>query len=226
MFFVKKRLLLLLLLLSVTLSGCGGRSPKQFSPNPDGTVGRFRWGMTIAEACQADERIAAEHNDPPWPDEHTAEAESYHCNIDEVEFLGKTTSLVLFFCRIPSEGAEAPLRLTQIRAVLFLEEGDPDYTSLVAKQVSSRLKETAEGLWESPETLGDRVPRSALAEFYPDWGEETLDRFCANPLCSVQVQSLNGPIDVYGTESSTTGYREFYYTAAGYYQVLGEILKK
>ena len=216
----------LLILALALLPGCGNRAPTSFTPNRDGTVGRFRWGMTVEQACQADERIAAEHNDPRWPDEHTAKAESYRCNIDEVEFLGKTTSLVLFFCRIPSEGAEAPLRLTQIRAVLFLEEGDPDYTPLVAKQVSSRLKETAEGLWESAETLGDRVPRSALAELYPDWGEETLDRFCANPLCSVQVQSLNGPIDVYGTESSTTGYREFYYTAAGYYQVLGEILKK
>ncbi len=226
MFFVKKRLLLLLLLLSVTLSGCGGRSPKRFSPNPDGTVGRFRWGMTIAEACQADERIAAEHNDPRWPDEHTAEGERYRCNIDEVDFLGHPTSLELYFRRIPSEGAEAPLRLTQIRAVLFLEEGDPDCIPLVAKRVSSRLKETAEGLWESAETLADRVPRSALAECFPSWSEENLDTYSASPLCSVQVQSLSGPADVCGTESSTSGYREFYYIAVGYYQVLGEILKK
>ena len=223
---MRKLLAFLLILALALLPGCGNRAPTSFTPNGDGTVGRFRWGMTVAQAARVDSRLAEVLPDPEWPDNTIPEGGSWRWDIPDIEFLGHTSSLVFTFQRFPAEGGDAPLRLVRISAFLFLADGEPDYIPLVGEKVSSRMKETAVGCWDSVETLGDRISRSVLTAKYPDRTEEELDTLSLNPLRSVHVLSTDGPADGAGFGHAVTGDREFTYYATGYYQVLAEALER
>ena len=139
--------------------------------------------------------------------------------VPEGEFFGHTAKLELGFGYF---GEEEQPRLVSIRVHLFLEDGEPDYIVLVGDCIDPGNRDA--GTWTSPVTLEDAVDREALEEFYPNWSGEYLEDRLAQPLWIVVVESLNGPSDVFGFETVTTGKREFTYAAAGQYQVLAQLL--
>ena len=221
--------LLVLALVQVCLPSCGKKEPApEYSLNPDGTLGSFRWGMTWTAAARADQRIADE-----FPEarlgyaEATGKGSSFRCILSDAVFLGHRADIDLFFQRFSEEGEGAPMRLSMIQANMMLEEGERDYISLVAARMeacSPAPVPVEAGSWGSGKTLRDRVSRDRLREAYPTRGEESLDYLAERPLWTVTVQSLDGPADVYGSQTAVSGHREFTYTATGYCQVLADIL--
>lgn len=225
---MRKAIAFLLILALLLLPGCGNRTSKDFTPNRDGTVGRFRWGMTLAQACRVDERIAARFpTRVERPDENVPEGELFRLPLEEVTFLGHPASLVLWFQRLPEPKKDDLLRLTRIDAYMFLKDGEPDYIPRVGDCFSGNtMASTGEDSWASPKTLEDKVGRQTLEKTYPTWSAESLDRIAVQPLYSVHAESLNGPRDVFGSTRATDGDREFNYIAVGYYAALAEALGK
>ncbi len=225
---MRKAIAFLLILALLLLPGCGNRTPKNFTPNRDGTLGRFRWGMTIAQACRVDERIAAMYpTRVEQTDENVPEGELFRLTLEEVTFLGHPAGLVLWFQRLPEQEKDDLLRLTRIDAYMFLKDGEPDYIPRVGARFSGNtMAPTGEDSWASPKTLEDKVGRQTLEKTYPTWSVESLDRIALQPLYSVHVESLNGPRDVFGSTRATDGDREFNYIAVGYYAALAEALGK
>ena len=218
------RILVPILVLAM-LAGCTGKlevkptpTPADLRPNPDGTLGNLRWGMTWEEAGRADGRIVFPEDAAPKGKDNKLD-ERPDVLIQGVDFLGHTADLELAFEYF---GEEKQPRLTMLRVLLFLKDGEPDYIPLVGECIDAANRDVGE--WTSPETLGETVSREALKEFYPDWAEEDLDTIAARPLWFAFVQSLNGPSDVYGFETVTTGDREFTYFAAGYSQVQAQVM--
>ena len=222
-------LLLILALVLVCLPSCGKKEPApEYSLNPDGTLGPFRWGMTWTAAARADQRIADEFPEARLGNaEATGKGSSFRLILSDAVFLDHRADIELFFQRFPEEGEGAPMRLSMIRAYMMLEEGEPDYIPLAAARMEagSPAPVTAEdGSWVSGKTIRDRVSRDKLREAHPEMGEESLDYLAARPLWTVTVQSLKDPADVYGSQTAASGHRKFTYTATGYSQVLADIL--
>ena len=220
---------LLVLALVLVLPGCGKKEPApEYSLDPDGTLGPFRWGMTWVGAARADQRIAEEFPEARLGyGEAAGTGSSFRLKLSGAVFLGHKANIVLFFQRFPEEGEGAPMRLSMIQANMMLEEGEWDYISLVAARMEacSPAPVPAEaGGWGSGKTLRDRVSRDRLREAYPTRGEESLDYLAERPLWTVTVQRLDGPADMYGSQTAASGHREFTYTATGYCQVLADIL--
>ena len=62
---MKKKILILLLCLvfPVALMGCGSgdRKISQYTLNPDGTLNKLQWGMTIPQAARVEKRITEDN---------------------------------------------------------------------------------------------------------------------------------------------------------------------
>lgn len=225
---MRKCIAFFLVLALLLLPGCKPRANTAFDPNPDGTLGPFRWGMTWTEAARADKRIADEFPEA-WLGYPEAARKGPYFTITDGTFLGYKAVIELYFERLPEEGEDAPMRLVQMQARMLRSEEEPDYipqvVSLTEACFPRELRAADDLCWTSAETFGDRVGMDRLAKEHPCWAENSLEWLGAKPLWSVTLQAPDGPADVYGSQASAVGHREFLYTAQGYYQVRAELLR-
>ncbi|MBR5702535.1 MAG: hypothetical protein IKX47_08700 [Oscillospiraceae bacterium] len=241
----------MVLVFALLLPGCSGRQASGQGPapcglelNPDGTLGKLRWGMTWEEAGTADSRIVFPEDASPRG-RHNILDERADAVIPEVEFLGYKGDLELYFSYFDEEGADSPPRLTAIVHRIYLFDGDADPTSFVDRALGQRnvsevfyeqnwardgsftfaerqeLPEE-ERYWTSGETLGSRFTWETLARVYPTASESRLARmYYGTPLYEIRVSSLGrGPSPQY----SASGERIFTYSAVGGSLVLAELL--
>ncbi|MBR5701275.1 MAG: hypothetical protein IKX47_02315 [Oscillospiraceae bacterium] len=208
-------ILLLCLVLSFALMGCG-RGEKQtirYTLNPDGTLNKLQWGMTFAQAAQAEKSIAKDNYQTQTQLEQGKDAgEELTILLPQGQLLDLGTSTVqLRFCRIAEEGEGAPLRLTDIR-VLFGPGVEREDLSDRVEGALTAMEAAGYSSWAAAAILGDRIRRAALEKARPDWSEEIIQRKLESPLYTASV--------------GIAEYEHVHLSTRGYYQALGEVLGK
>ncbi len=110
---------LFILILALLLPGCGRtKETPQYALNPDGTVGSLRWGMTFAQAVQAEKGVADRLPGAGLGFQPT-ERSMLRVRLPEGGNPGAPVVVELRFHRIPQErNGTPPLRLTEIRVLV------------------------------------------------------------------------------------------------------------
>ena len=201
----------ILVLVLLLLTGCS-RTEKtpQYTLNPDGTVGKLRWGMTYAQAARRVKQIAQEHPDAWWG--YEPEGTEVTVFMPQGALLGHwTASVRLIFRHFTAEGKRSPLRLAEIR-IAFSPDAELEDLCSRAEEALTLMGLKTQWSWAALETLEDRASREAIAEAYKGYTEEFIQRKCDMPVYTVSV--------------SYTDYQHKLLTASGYYAVLAEILEK
>ena len=214
---MKKKILILLLCLvfPIALMGCGSgdRKISQYTLNPDGTLNKLQWGMTFAQAARVEKRITEDNVQTTLALEQGKDAgEELTFLLPQGQLLGLGTSTVqLCFCRIAEEGEGAPLRLTDIRVLVGPGVEREDLSARVEGALTA-MEAAGYSSWAAAATLGDRIRREALEKAWPDWSEEIIQRKLESPPYTASV----------GIDE----YEHVHLSTRGYYQALGEVLRK
>ena len=214
---MKKKILILLLCLvfPVALMGCGSgdRKISQYTLNPDGTLNKLQWGMTFAQAAQAEKGIAKDNYQTQTQLEQGKDAgRELIVSLPPGELLGIWAQVLeLRFCRLAEEGNNAPLRLTDIR-ILVGHEVEREDLACKAESALTVLEIEGNSSWKSADTLGAYVTGEAMKKVYPNWAEETIRGCLDMPLYSASV--------------SFAEYNYKCLSTSGLYKVLTEVLGK
>lgn len=206
-------ILLLCFVLSFALMGCG-RGEKQttrYALNPDGTLNQLRWGMTFAQAAQAEKGIAKDNDQTQTQlEQGKDEGSELIVSLPPGELLGIWAQVLeLRFCRLPEEGNDAPLRLTDIR-ILAGPEAEREDLATQAESALTMLEKEGYSSWKSADTLGAHVTGEALKKVHPNWSEGTIMGALDMPLYSASV--------------SFAEYNYKCLSTSGLYKVLTEVL--
>ena len=201
------------LLLALMGCGSGNRKIPQYTLNPDGTLNKLQWGMTIPQAARVEKRITEDNPQTTLALEQGKDAgEELIITLPQGQLLGLWTSTVqLRFCRFAEEGEGAPLRLSDIR-ILFGPGMEREDLSAKVEEALTAMEPAGYSSWASTVTLGDRIDRAALEKVRPNWSEEVIGQKLESPLYTASV--------------GIAEYEHEHLSTRGYYQVLGEVLGK
>lgn len=205
-----RRLLALLLIIALLLlPGCGDRTADyhRYTLNPDGTLDGLRWGMTYARAVRRVKELRRTAPDAWWG--YAPPGSEAEVKLPDGTVLGFWSGNIhMVFRRFSGEGKNAPLRLAEIRVIFY--DAETEALCRAAGEQLTGMQSKRQTFLASPETLGDRMDREAVAKAWEGYTEEFIEGKCAAPLYTAAVTTVE-----YGHRQLTT---------EGYHLALAEIL--